>query len=121
MIRQDASSLVLYGAARFPIADSYLTQFYHSDSIVGTPTAVTNFSHCDVADAEITAARSEAGPAKQQALWKTAQQKILEQTFSVPVFEQLIVWARKANLDYGFDMKNSLSNGPIINEMTTLK
>jgi peptide/nickel transport system substrate-binding protein len=121
LIREDASDLVLYGAARFPVADSYLTQFYLSDSIVGTPTAITNFSHCDVADAEITAARSEADPAKQLALWKTAQQKILEHSFSVPIFEQLIVWARTANLDYGFEMKDSLSNGPIINEKTTLK
>jgi peptide/nickel transport system substrate-binding protein len=55
------------------------------------------------------------------ALWKTAQQKILEQSFSVPIFEQLIVWARTSKLDYGFEMKDSLSNGPIINEMTTLK
>lgn len=121
LIRQDASDLVLYGAARFPVADSYLTQFYLSDSIVGTPTAITNFSHCDVADEEINAARSEADRDKQLALWKSAQQKILEQSYSVPIFEQLIVWARTSKLDYGFDMKDSLSNGPIINEMTTLK
>ncbi len=121
LIRQDASDLVLYGAARFPVADSYLTQFYLSDSIVGTPTGITNFSHCDVADVEINTARSEADPNRQLALWKIAQQKILKQSCSVPVFEQLIVWARKANLDYGFKMENSLSNGPILNEMTTLK
>ena len=121
LIRQDASDLVLYGAARFPVADSYLTQFYLSDSIVGTPTGITNFSHCDVADVEINTARSEADPNRQLALWKIAQQKILKQSFTVPVFEQLIVWARTANLDYGFKMENSLSNGPIINEMTTLK
>ncbi|MDT8420323.1 MAG: ABC transporter substrate-binding protein [Desulfuromonadales bacterium] len=121
LIREDASDLILYGAARFPVADSYLTQFYLSDSIVGTPTAITNFSHCDVADTEIRAARAETDAAKQMALWKTAQRKILEQSFSVPIFEQLIVWARTANLDYGFAMKNSLSNGPIIDERTTLK
>ncbi len=121
LIRQDASDLILYGAARFPVADSYLTQFYHSESIVGTPTAITNFSHCDVADAEINAARSETDTAKQMEFWKVAQQKILEQSFSVPIFEQLIVWARTANLDYGFEMKDSLSNGPIITEKTTLK
>lgn len=121
LIREDASDLVLYGAARFPVADSYLTQFYHSDSIVGTPTAVTNFSHCNVADAEITAARSASDAERQLKLWKTAQQKILQKSFSVPIFEQLIVWARTSDLDYGFEMKDSLSNGPIINEMTTLK
>ncbi|MFI4997526.1 MAG: ABC transporter substrate-binding protein, partial [Hyphomicrobiales bacterium] len=41
-IRKDLSPLVHYQAARFPIADVYLTQFYDSASIVGTPTAVTN-------------------------------------------------------------------------------
>ena len=121
LIRQDASDLILYGAARFPVADSYLTEFYHSESIVGTPTAITNFSHCDVADVEINSARSEANPAKQLALWKIAQQKIMKESFSVPIFEQLIVWARTARLDYGYDMQDSLSNGPILNEMTTLK
>lgn len=121
MIREDASDLVLYGAARFPVADSYLTQFYHSESIVGTPTAITNFSHCDVADAEITEARSASDAARQLMLWEKAQQKILEQAFSVPIFEQLIVWARRDNLDYGFEMKDSLSNGPIITEQTSLK
>ena len=43
-IRQDLSPIVYYSAARFPVADVYLTQFFHSRSIVGTPTAVTNFS-----------------------------------------------------------------------------
>jgi len=52
-IRQDLSPIVYYSAARFPIADVTLTQFFHSRSIVKTPTAVTNFSHCDVADKEI--------------------------------------------------------------------
>ena len=52
-----------------------LTQFFHSRSIVGTPTAVVNFSHCDVADKEIDAARSEPDLAKQKELWATAQQQ----------------------------------------------
>jgi peptide/nickel transport system substrate-binding protein len=76
-IRQDLSQVVHFQAARFPIADVYLTQFFHSRSIVKTPTAVTNFSHCKVADAEIDAARTEQDKAKQVALWKTAQEKII--------------------------------------------
>src|SRR6516164_5007863 len=76
-IRKDLSPLVHYQAARFPVADVYLTQFYDSASIVGTPTAVTNFSHCNVADDEIRAARVETDPATQKELWKTAQDKII--------------------------------------------
>jgi peptide/nickel transport system substrate-binding protein len=120
-IRKDASPMVLYGAARFPIADTYLTQFYHSRSIVGTPTAVTNFSHCDVADAEIDAARVETDPAKQKALWAAAQRKLMEKVCSVPLFEQLQVWARRNNVDYGFDLEGTLSLGALFNETSTIK
>ncbi|MCK5916645.1 MAG: polyamine ABC transporter substrate-binding protein [Deltaproteobacteria bacterium] len=121
LIRQNSSDLVLYGAARFPVADSYLTMFYHSDSIVGTPTAITNFSHSNVADAEIDAARSETDSAKQLKLWAEAQRKLMDECFTVPIFEQLQVWGRSDKLDFGYELKNSLSNGPMITEKTTFK
>ena len=120
-IRKDLSPMVLYGAARFPVADAYLTQFYHSRSIVNTPTAVTNFSHCDVADAEIDAARVEPNPKKQLDLWKTAQRKIVDKICSVALFEVVSVWVRRKNLEYGYDLKASLSYGPLITEQTELK
>lgn len=120
-IRKDLSPMVLYGAARFPVADAYLTQFYHSRSIVNTPTAVTNFSHCDAADAEIDAARVEPNPKKQLDLWKTAQRKIVDKICSVALFEVVSVWVRRKNLDYGYDLKASLSYGPLITEQTELK
>jgi peptide/nickel transport system substrate-binding protein len=121
LIREDASSLVLYGAARFPVADVYLTQFYHSDSIVGTPTAITNFSHTKIADAEIDAARSETDTAKQMDLWKKAQQKILSECVAVPLFELLQVWGRRDTIDYGYELKDSIFNGPVIIESTVMK
>ncbi len=98
-IRQDLSQVVHFQAARFPIADVYLTQFFHSRSIVKTPTAVTNFSHCKVADAEIDAARTEQDKTKQVALWKTAQEKIINEVCAVPVNEMLMLWAFKDSLD----------------------
>ena len=119
-IRDNVSPMVLYGAARFPVADTYLTQFYHSGSIVGTPTAVTNFSHCTVADDEIVAARSEPDPARQLELWEAAQQRIIEEVCSVPLFELLQVWARSDGLEYGHALTGSLSLGPVITEATTL-
>lgn len=120
-IRKDLSPMVLYGAARFPIADVFLTQFYHSRSIVNTPTAVTNFSHCDVADAEIDAARVETNLPKQLELWKTAQRKIMDHVCSVSLFEVVSPWVRRKNLDYGYPLKASLSYGPLITEQTELK
>jgi peptide/nickel transport system substrate-binding protein len=120
-IRKDLSSMVHYGAARFPVADSYLTQFYHSKSIIGTPTAVTNFSHTKDVDQEIDAARSEPNSKKQLELWKIVQQKVMAECTSIPVFELKQVWARKANLDYGHPLTGSLNLGPVINETTRFK
>ncbi|MCZ8185792.1 MAG: ABC transporter substrate-binding protein [Beijerinckiaceae bacterium] len=117
-IRQDLSQLVHFQAARFPIADVYLTQFFHSRSIVKTPTAVTNFSHCKVADAEIDAARTEQDKAKQVALWKAAQEKIINEVCAVPVNEMLMLWAFKDSLDLGYELKGSLNLGPPITEQT---
>lgn len=118
MIRQDLSPVVNYGAARFPVADVYLTQFYHSASAIGAPKQVTNFSHCDVADAEIEAARTETDPAKQIALWEEAQRKIIAHVCGVPTSETAGVWVRRANLDWGHEFKGSMSLGPLLTEET---
>jgi peptide/nickel transport system substrate-binding protein len=120
-IRKDLSGAVYYTAARFPVADVYLTQFFHSRSIVGTPTAVTNFSHCSVADKEIEAARTEPDLAKQKELWATAQRKIVEEVCAVPLFEQLQVWAHKTNVDFGYKLTDAIHLGPVITEATTKK
>lgn len=120
-IRQDLSPLVYYAAARFPVADIYLSQFFHSRSIVKTPTAVTNFSHCAVADAEIDQARVETDPQKQAALWHAAQRRIIEHLCGVPLFETLLVFARHSSLDYGYQLNGSMSLGPLITEATRFK
>ena len=59
------------GTTGLSVAFDLPTQMgYDSASIVGSPTAVTNFSHCTVADAEIRAARTETDPEKQLAEWR---------------------------------------------------
>ncbi|MFI4997507.1 MAG: polyamine ABC transporter substrate-binding protein, partial [Hyphomicrobiales bacterium] len=120
-IRKDLSQVTLYQAARFPVADVYLTQFFHSRSTVNTPTGVTNFSHCAVADQEIDAARSETDPAKQKALWKSAQEKIVKEVCAVPFSEQLVMWAWKDSLDLGYEMKGSLNLMPQLTEKTRFR
>jgi len=120
-IRKDLSGAVYYTAARFPVADVPLTEFFHSRSIVGTPTAVVNFSHCNVADKEIDSARSEPDLAKQKELWMTAQRKILDEVCAVPLFEQLQVWAHKSSVDYGYKLVDAIHLGPQITELTTKK
>ena len=120
-IRQDLSPVVYYSAARFPTADIYLQQFFHSSAIVGRPTAVTNFSHCDLADAEIDAAAIEPDEAKQKALWAEAQRKLVANVCAIPLIEVPRVWARRASLDYGFKLEGSLSNGPPLDERSRLR
>ena len=120
MVRKDVSAMVFYGAARFPTAEPVLNECYLSRSIVNTPTGVSNFSHCRVADAEIDAAAREPDPAKQKALWATAQRKIHDDVCAVPLFDLLQVFARSPRLDLGYPLQGSLSLGPPITEATRL-
>lgn len=120
-IRQDLSPMVYYAAARFPVADIYLTQFFHGRSIVRTPTAVTNFSHCNQADAQIDAARVETDRARQVALWAEAQRILVQNVCGVPLFETLLVFARTNALDYGYELRGSMSLGPLITEQTRFR
>jgi peptide/nickel transport system substrate-binding protein len=120
-IRQDLSQFTFYGAARFPVADSYLTQFYHSASAPGRPTMSLNFAHCDAADAEIDAARAEPDQARQMALWATAQRKILDAGCSVPLFDLKQVWVRRANVNLGYRLEGALNLGPAITHETRIE
>ena len=113
-IRQNLSQVVYFSAARFPVADIYLTQFFHSRSIVLTPTAVTNFSHCGVADSEIDAARGEPDTARRDALWRTAQEKIVAEVCAIPLIEQLQLWAFRDTLHLGYELRAALNLAPPI-------
>ncbi|MBZ5763551.1 ABC transporter substrate-binding protein [Rhizobium sp. VS19-DR104.2] len=119
-IRKDLSDLVFYGAARYPVADSYLSQFYESSASIGKPTAVTNFSHCDAADADIMAARKATTDTERNKFWSSAQKKILDQVCGVPLFSLMQVWARSKALDYGYELTGSLNLAPPITEKTSL-
>ena len=119
--RKDLSGVVFYGAARFPIADTYLSEFFHSRATVNTPTAATNFSHCKVGDQEIEQARTASDAEAQKALWKEAQRKIMEDVCAIPLFELRQVWARSDRLDFGYELKGSMNLAPPITEAATLK
>lgn len=121
MIRQDLSPMVEYSAARFPVADTYLTQFYHSNSAIGAPGQSTNFSHCDVADQQIEAARVEVDRDRQIELWQEAQKLIVEHVCAIPLVETQQVWAHNDKLDWGFELKGALGLGPLLTEQATLR
>lgn len=119
-IRQDLSQFTFYGAARYPVADSYLSQFYHSRSAPGQPTMSLNFAHCSAADAEIDAARAEPDEARQMALWAAAQRKVMEAGCSLPLFDLKQVWVRRTGLNLGYRLEGSLNLGPPITAATRL-
>ncbi|MGL4528762.1 MAG: ABC transporter substrate-binding protein [Beijerinckiaceae bacterium] len=120
-IRKNLSALTFYGAARFPVADTYLTEFFHSNGIVGKPTAAVNLSHCAVADKEIDEAKTTPDPARQLALWKEAQRKIMTDVCAIPLFDLRQVWARNDRLNLGYPLKGALNLAPPITEATELK
>lgn len=118
--RQDLSAIVFYGAARFPVADSYLAEFYDSAAAIGSPTAMSNFSHCSVADQQIRAARVEPDPKRQLALWKEAQDAIHADVCAVPLFGLKQVWVHSDRVNYGYPLKGALNLQPPVTEQTTV-
>jgi peptide/nickel transport system substrate-binding protein len=120
-IRKDVNPLVLYVCARFPTADPMLTQFYHSKSTVGTSTAITNFSHYNKIDDLIEKARVEPDPKKQKAIWTEAQKKILEDAVALPLCITKFVFARKTNVDLGYEMRSTLTLVTPIKETTDVR
>jgi peptide/nickel transport system substrate-binding protein len=118
--RQDQSALVFYGAARFPSADIWLSEFYDSGAAVGAPKALSNFSHCAVGDDAIRQARVEPDPVKQLALWRKAQQQIHADVCSVPLFGLKQVWVHNDRVHLGYTLKGGLNLQPPITEQTTL-
>ena len=120
-IRKDLNPLILYICARFPTADPMLTQFYHSKSIVGLPTSITNFSHYDKIDDLIEKARVEVDAKKQKALWAEAQKKIIEDAVALPLCVAKYVYARKVNVDLGYELRSTMTLVPTINEKTDIR
>ncbi len=107
LIRENVAPVIIYGAYRYPLTGRlYFDQFYHSSAIVGRPTAVTNFSHFDGADAEIEAARFEPDPAKQRELWMQVQRKIMDAAVAAPLFTRAYAMARSPKLDLGHEQKS---------------
>src|SRR5690625_1337656 len=118
--REDQSAIVFYGAARFPVADTYLSEFFDSAAEIGSPTAMSNFSHCSVADEQIRAAKVEPDEQKQLQLWHDAQTKIFEDVCAIPLFGLKQVWMHSDDVDYGYELTGALNLAPMITEQTRL-
>ena len=120
-IRKDVNPIVIYVAYR-PNADVYLTNFFHSDSIVVEGASpITNFSHYSGVDDLIEQARAETDPAAQEELWKQANIQILKDLAAIPLYMQNLVYARTPGVDYGHELVSSLALYPQITELTTVE
>lgn len=114
LIRDDANKVVFYNASRLPLADVYLRQWFHSDSIVSKSTAVTNFSHygavdatgdgeVDSIDALIDEAAASTDLDHQRELYIAAQKKVAEDVPAFSYIQEASVFARSPDvkLPYG--------------------
>ena len=132
-IREDANPLVWYNATRTPIAGVYMTQFFHSASIVGKKTAITNFSHYGEVDANgdgnvadntiddhIDKARYEMDLEVQKKLYAEAQLRLLRDLPAVPVRNQHYVFARHPYIDLGYKPLHSMIYGYHLTEKTKI-
>jgi len=119
-IREDPRAIVIYSAWR-PNADAFLTQFFHSDSILITgKKPSTNFSHYSSIDKLIENARFEINPKKQILLWEYAQIKILSDKVAYPVMYAIMSTPRRDYVDYGHSLKTSMALYPQFTEKTKL-
>jgi peptide/nickel transport system substrate-binding protein len=120
-IREDVNPIVIYVAYR-PNADVYLTNFFHSNSIVVEGSSpITNFSHYSGVDDLIEQARAETDPAAQEELWKQANIQIQKDVAAIPLYMQNLVYARMPGVDYGHELVSSLALYPQITELTTVE
>lgn len=107
IIRENANPVVIYGAFRYPLDGTvYLTQFFHSDSAIGQPGQVINFSHFGhygaSVDDLIESAQFEMDQNRQIELWEEAQRIIADEVAVVPLYTRSYALARSPKLDIGF-------------------
>lgn len=120
LIRQNESDIVVYSYSRPPVADVVLSQFFHSDAIVGRPTAITNFINYDRIDDLIERART-APMEEQLALYAEAQRIIADDAVFAPLYYTLWNVVRQPSVKLGVpDRVNSLNYFVPINENTDL-
>ncbi len=105
-IRRDRGSIVLLSTGIAPNAATVLGEFLSSAAVVGKPTANRNFAHYgDIGgsiDAELAAAIAAPEPARQVALLREAQVKVLRDLPVFPLMTLGLVSARQASLELGY-------------------
>jgi len=110
MIRQDKNALVIYGGVRLPIAETILSQFYAKSSIVGTKTAVTNFSHYGEVipgiDEYLEKARATNNLELKKYYYNQAQYQIIQDLPAYPLYLNRAALCYQKWVDFGYDAEH---------------
>ena len=110
LIRQDQNALVIYGGVRLPVAKTLLEQFYAKSSIVGTQTAITNFSHYgDVIpgiDGYLDKAEATNDLELKKYYFKQAQYQIIQDLPVYPIYINRAALCYQPWVDLGYDAEN---------------
>ena len=69
----------------------------------------------------IEKARVEVNPKKQKEIWAEAQRKIIEEAAALPLCITKFVFARKTNVDLGYEMRSTLTLVTPIKETTDVR
>ncbi|RKQ35721.1 hypothetical protein D8M06_05505 [Oceanobacillus halophilus] len=101
--RDDLNNIVMYGYVRAPHANVTLSQFFYGPATVGTPTAVTNYSHYDKVDDLIEQGSVEVDEKKAIEIYKKAQEQIKEDYVFVPLVELKTVLIRRNEVNLGYN------------------
>lgn len=102
-IRSGTNPLAIYGGTQ-PLATYWLRNFYHTNSIVGTPTGMQNFMHYSNPEVDKLIEIAETSfdeKATLDALAK-AQKIIVEDLPSIPVVETMVPCMRNPWLELGY-------------------
>jgi peptide/nickel transport system substrate-binding protein len=132
-IRKDMNPVVVYHACRAPVAGVYLEQWYHSASVVGKKTAVTNFSHYGDVDADgdgqvddntidpfVDKASVVMDPSVRKKLYQEAQMRLLNDRPAHPLVVVSDAMARQRYVDLGYEPKGSMIYQYHITEKTRI-
>ncbi len=110
LIREDKNALVIYGGVRLPIAETLLTQFYAKSSIVGTKTAITNFSHYGEGapgiDEYLEKANSTPSLELKKLYYEKAQYQIIQDLPVYPLYLNRAALCYQKWVDFGYDVEN---------------
>jgi len=107
-ITQGLNPIVIWGT-RLPLAIDWLGDFYHSDSIIGTPTAADNFMYYSNPEVDrlIELASTTFDKEAQLDALAKAQRIIVQDLPSIPVVETFTPAVRNAWLELGYEPKSN--------------